>query len=301
MASIQNDYRTRLASRYTTVEMPTGRDIKLHYLDSWPKTAAPPPLCVLVFVHGLGANAHTWTPIMEEIAFASTTTRCVALDLPGHGKSHGYPNANIYDCIHAIDQFLNKLPNCPLHLVGHSFGAGLLIHSQTNPLHSARIRQYHLIAPVGIQRLTAWQRKLTKSIYDLNFLLKMGKKGAYSSFCKYFVPYRPDYDHTWKHISADIEKDPEAYFTTINTLANSLMDSFELNEPTIFERIQFILGNDDIVVPSRAFSKNLTAVDLMEQNRDYFPNSKWFFLDQCGHYPQIEHTVKIANLIISTL
>lgn len=301
MASIQKAYSAMLASRYTTVDMPSGRSIKLHYLDSWPKSATTSPQCTLVFIHGLGANAQIWAPIIEKIVYSATDTRCVALDLPGHGKSHTYSNAGILDCIHVIDRFLDKFPDCYLHLVGHSFGAGLLIHSHLNPLHSARIRQYHLIAPIGIQRLTVWQRKLTKSIYDLNFLLKMGKKGAYSSFCKYFVNYRPDNDRIWESIAADIDRDTVAYFTTINTLANSLMDTFELNETTIFERVQFILGNDDVVVPSRAFSRKITPTDLMEENKAYFPNSQWIFIDQCGHYPQIEHDDKIVNLIISTL
>ncbi|MEZ4986043.1 MAG: alpha/beta hydrolase [Saprospiraceae bacterium] len=299
MPDIQQD-KIEFRSNYQVVRLAEGGVAKLHYIENW-RSQTTSAEKTLIFIHGLGANCHVWRPLIATLTTLNPNVRCVALDLPGHGKSSSFDNASMLAYLSSIDKFIETLNGGSFHLIGHSFGAALLMHSDRNPLHTARIMSYYLIAPVGIQKLTQWQKNLIKTVYDLSFLNKMGKKGSYESFCKYFANYQPEFDSIWAFIEPNIDKNPVRYFHTIHLLANSVMDVYELKVPTIFEPTHFIIGRNDLVVPARAFGKQVTVDDLKRINQSLFPNSNWHFIDNCGHYPQIEHHQQVSHLIISTL
>lgn len=87
----------------------------------------------IVFLHGLGASAHTWGAVTAKLADRFTT---VAVDLPGHGDSPAPddPDAFTRDAaLRAIVAVLATLDGRAV-LVGHSLGGYLaLAHAATRP------------------------------------------------------------------------------------------------------------------------------------------------------------------------
>ena len=73
---------------------------------------------VLVFVHGLGVSSRYFVPLMREL---SGTFRCVAPDLPGHGRSPG-PALDIDGLAAALNGFLHAHGLRSVTLVANSLG-----------------------------------------------------------------------------------------------------------------------------------------------------------------------------------
>lgn len=92
----------------------------------------------IVFLHGLGASAETWSAVLEQLAARYTA---VAVDLPGHGSSPAPEDPDAYTrdaALAGIDDVLAALAGeevgpAPV-LVGHSLGGYLsLAHAATRP------------------------------------------------------------------------------------------------------------------------------------------------------------------------
>lgn len=87
----------------------------------------------IVFIHGMGTSAATWTACMEQLRGRHTV---VAVDLLGHGGSPVPDDPAEYTRDRALvdlDEVIADLPSRPI-LVGHSLGGYLaLAHAATRP------------------------------------------------------------------------------------------------------------------------------------------------------------------------
>ncbi|KAK4479847.1 hypothetical protein RD792_015390 [Penstemon davidsonii] len=91
---------------------------------------------VAVFLHGFLGTGEDWIPIMKAI---SSSTRCIAIDLPGHGGSklqyHNennileQPNLSIDVIVNILRKVLNTLTPGKVILVGYSMGARISLYT----------------------------------------------------------------------------------------------------------------------------------------------------------------------------
>jgi pimeloyl-ACP methyl ester carboxylesterase len=78
---------------------------------------------VVLFVHGAGGTWRHWGLQMRDLAGA----RCVALDLPGHGRSGGQGRQTIEDYAEVVLSFARSLDLSDITLVGHSMGGAITL------------------------------------------------------------------------------------------------------------------------------------------------------------------------------
>lgn len=76
----------------------------------------------LVFIHGAGDNHLCWN---GQLAAFAETTRVLALDLPGHGRSHGAGQKTILEYAVAVREFLDALRIERAIVVGISMGGAI--------------------------------------------------------------------------------------------------------------------------------------------------------------------------------
>jgi pimeloyl-ACP methyl ester carboxylesterase len=100
------------------------RGLRLHYQEWAGRTAA----ATFVLVHGLSSNCHIWDLVAPRLADAGH--RVLALDQRGHGESEqpedGYDFASV---VADLADFLAAVrASGPLVLVGHSWGASVVLH-----------------------------------------------------------------------------------------------------------------------------------------------------------------------------
>lgn len=108
--------------------------MRLHVVHQGTGTPASPPI---VFVHGMGSSAATWTAVMERLG---DRYRMAAVDLLGHGASPVPDDPDEYTRDRALtdlDEVLAELQaetGQAAVMVGHSLGGYLaLAHAATRP------------------------------------------------------------------------------------------------------------------------------------------------------------------------
>lgn len=298
--NILNTKSQSIFSKFIQLDVANTQGVSLHYYDTKNTTTEVEKEKTLIFLHGLGANATIWMPCIEHI-YQKDKIRCIAIDLPNHGQSGQLNPIDMPILINSIAQYLDKIDADNITIIGHSFSSTLLLHTANNSIHARKIMQYVLISPIGIQTLSERDIKLVKNIYDIRFLMKMGKLGSYLSFKKYFSNYSKKYDEIWTKIAVDIDANPLNYYSSIHTIVNTIINQYELDKIQFDAKFHFIIGTEDILIPFKSLG-TITTLEMLEENiKNVCPNSTWTVIENCGHYPQIECVNKIADLIINNL
>ncbi len=86
----------------------------------------------LLFVHGVDSDSNVWSPTIDLLA----DHYCVAVDLPGHGKSPASTDPSAYErsaMLEDLDAVISELTR-PVVFVGHSLGGYLaMAYALTRP------------------------------------------------------------------------------------------------------------------------------------------------------------------------
>ena len=110
---------------------------------------------VLLFIHGLASYLPAWNKNINEL---KSQYRCIAIDLPGFGKS-SKPNAPISMEFYAeiIKDFCQKMKLNQVTLVGHSMGAQISLTAALK--YPKLIKQMILFAPAGLETFNKGQKQ----------------------------------------------------------------------------------------------------------------------------------------------
>lgn len=238
----------------------------------------------VVFVHGLGGFAESWRHNVEPLARRATV---YALDLPGFGASAKprtqYRLAYLARALHG---FLDALGLRQASLVGHSLGAAVCVtYALTHPTRVERLALVGGIVP-GFSFRPSWIYRFIAlpgigeavSVLGSATLYKLALGRCFHRPVRaevdFFVDHafrartagdaRRAYLATLRHVRADFEEHRADYRRAIATLELPVL---------------LIHGRQDRVVPP------VHCVAAAEG----FPNAAVRWVDECGHFPQIEH------------
>ena len=117
----------------------------------------------LVFVHGLSSNLDSWKKNLEGL---TGNYRCIAMDLPGYGKSsRSKADYSLAEYAKILNDLVDKLELSNVVLVGHSMGGQIAMHSVLN--YPQTYQKLILIAPAGIETFTEQEAAVMKSAYSV--------------------------------------------------------------------------------------------------------------------------------------
>ena len=123
---------------------------------------------VLLFIHGLGSYLKAWDRNIPEL---KKHFRCIALDLPGYGKSSKQIHSgDVSFYVEIINEFITKLNLENVSLVGHSMG-GQIVSAYTIK-HPNQITKLILAAPAGFETFNEEEVELIKKIISPEILFK---------------------------------------------------------------------------------------------------------------------------------
>ncbi|MBA8930045.1 pimeloyl-ACP methyl ester carboxylesterase [Kutzneria viridogrisea] len=130
-----------------------------------------PDAPLAVFVHGLGGSATNWTDLMGQL---SASVNCLALDLPGFGRTpppEGY-DFSLARHTETVAAFLGGLDR-PVHLFGNSMGGAIALALAAE--HPELVRSVTLISP-AMPDLRLDPRRVADPRLPLAFLPVVGEK-----------------------------------------------------------------------------------------------------------------------------
>lgn len=251
--------------------------------------------CTLVFVHGLGSNLKAW---YKSIELMKSNCRCIALDLPGYGKSSkgNYPFQMTFFAGAVLD-FLQRMDLNQIVLVGHSMGGQVAMHAVLQD--DANIDKLILMAPAGFEVFTEAEKAWFQSIYtpavvkaateteiEKNFHLNFH---VFPEDARFMIDDRllllqsAEYDHYCNMI-------PKCVMGMLNQPVYDHLS--EIRMPTLI-----IFGENDALIPNRLLHPTLTTAGVAQSGHERFAQSEVKMIASAGHFVQWEQAMQVHEAI----
>jgi pimeloyl-ACP methyl ester carboxylesterase len=253
----------------------------------------------LVFVHGLGSCIPAW---IKNISFLSQYYRCLALDLPGYGKSSklGF-TAGMKFYAQIVSDFLDRMQIPACYLVGHSMGGQVAIHTALKC--PEKIKKLALLAPAGIETFNEMEAAQLKSWFEAEKVYKAGAEIVERNIKANF--------HCFSADALPILQDRLQYkeCDDYNYFCQAIADSVEamLKEP-VYNKLQELLmpvlilfGKQDAYIPSQLLHPRLELETILKEAINGIPLVSYHLIDFCGHFVQWEQAERVNNYLLDFL
>lgn len=149
--------KDKISYRFKIKNIDLFNDINIAYSDEGKG------LNTIVFIHGLANYSDIWN---EQIAALSLANRCIALDLPGCGKSSrgDFPYSMLFYS-EVVQKFCEKLELSKVILCGHSMGGHVSIVTALR--FPDLVSKLVLIAPSGFERFKPFEIAMLKNTISI--------------------------------------------------------------------------------------------------------------------------------------
>jgi len=243
---------------------------------------------VILFLHGLFANKEQWQPIMKY--FSDRGYYTVALDLPGYGKSSGYP-LSIYTIENQavlLKEFVDKKGLKNINLAGNSLGCAVAIaftEKYQNDIKTLAL----LGGPAGLGK---WSPEIMNAMTSgMNPFIPLSEKEFKEEMSLLFFKPPAIPEEKIKKIVSGYKKNLKRY-TLIFNIFNMTIYDFILNFNISFDKPTLIVwGKED---------KILSASDAKTAQKK-IPGSKLKILDNAGHLLMIENAEEVGKIYLKFL
>jgi pimeloyl-ACP methyl ester carboxylesterase len=249
----------------------------------------------VLLIHGLGGFAESWRWNIEALA---VRTRVFALDLPGFGQSAKPPAQYGLDFFAtAVGGFLDAVGVGPVSLVGHSLGGAVAVRYVLN--HPARVERLALLGALvpGFYRPSlAYRLGILAGVGDVAALFRCAPlyRAALARCFHAPDPAEVDFLVDWAHAARTGREGRLAFLRTLRHLRADLVERAEAFRRAIASLdlpVLLVHGRQDRVILPRdcdAAAGTFTRASV-----------RW--LDQCGHFPQIEHAGRVNDWLAEFL
>lgn len=250
---------------------------------------------VLLFIHGLGSNLKAW---QKNIDFLKTEYRCIALDLPGYGRSgkEVYPFSMTFFA-ETLRGFIDAKDLNNVVLVGHSMGGQIAMHTVLKD--DGRIAKLVLIAPAGFETFTAQEKAWFENSYTSAVVKATPEHQIVTNFHSNFHVF-PD-DAQFMIDDRLLMRQTEEYTQYCQMIPQCVMGM--LNEP-VFDNLPeirlptlILYGENDVLIPNKFFHPDLTTLAVAKDGQARIPNSEMRMIPMAGHFVQWEQAGPVNEII----
>ncbi len=254
---------------------------------------------VLVFLHGLNGYVPIWNKNIEEL---SKEYRCIAVDLPGFGRSEkGELPINIFFYADLLIKFLDGLKVKEATLVGHSMGGQIAMNLAMR--HSQRFKRLVLISPTGIEPFSAQERQAFYDNVKLATTKEKSDDALRADFARLFFKTPTDAEFMLRdRLAMRRATDYDGY---CHAVARSMIGMVELPTWEMLEGLRqptlVIMGKNDKLIPNQFFHVMQKPQDIGELAKSRMNKATLQMIDKCGHFPQWEHPDAVNIAIIEFL
>ena len=251
----------------------------------------------ILFIHGLGGNISHWQKLVEGL---SGSFRCIAIDLPGYGRSQWQINANGKDQLQfyadAVAEFLQRKKINKVILAGHSMGGQIAI---ILALQNKRVKKLLLIAPAGLETFNEKEAQLLITSTPGSAFEKQDEVVIRNNFKINFYQQPADAERLiQERIQLKTCTDFKLYCETVSNgvkgmLAHPVKDSLKnLSMPVLI-----VFGANDGLIPNKYLHPAMKTADLANQSASEIRNCKVEMIADAGHLVQFEKVAELKTVI----
>ncbi|NRD24520.1 alpha/beta hydrolase [Winogradskyella litoriviva] len=249
----------------------------------------------LLFVHGLSSNSDAWSKNIETLSKDYT---CIALDLPGYGKS-SKPMADYTPSFftEALLQFIEKLELKNITLIGHSMGGQASIKFASN--YPDMIEKLILVAPAGLEQFSEANATFMKSYFTPESVANTLDVQIEKNYALNFYKQPEDVskmvnDRKMIKEASDFKAHCQAIVNSISGMLDEPVfnDLESIKSPTLV-----IFGDKDALIPNRYFNPKLTVENIGEIAAEHIKTVKVEYIKDAGHFVQYEKPQEVNALI----
>lgn len=248
----------------------------------------------IIFVHGLGSYLLAWKKNVEEL---SKNYRCIAIDLPGYGKSSKYPHSgSMTFYAENIKLLVEKLNLGKVYIAGHSMGGQI---AMTTALYYPEIvKGLILAAPAGFESFTKGQKQWLRNAMPLDAVKNTSVEAIQTNLHYNF--FKTPEDAQFMITDRIAMRDAEGFNDYCYAVSQSV--SGMVDEPIMpfLEKIKqptlIFFGENDNLIPNRFLNPGFTR-KIAEIGHKKLSNSSLIMLPKTGHFCMYESADKVNQAI----
>ena len=240
---------------------------------------------VAVLIHGLGSYMRAWDPVLPVL---TEHFRCLVVDLPFYGHSHGrYRPLSMSAFGASIFKLLDALGvDGRVTLIGHSMGGQIGLQMTLDD--PQRVDRLFLVAPAGLETFTQPEADRILEFYQPELLAKISEAGVLQNFrrCFYKLPASAQFmvDDRLTLIA-----DTPQFMLFLEQYCHCLKAMLEApiydDLPSIAQPIGIFFGLDDLFIPSPLLHPDWDLKAFVEQTAEGLNHPFLYFATSAGHFP----------------
>lgn len=282
------DYLTPYPYPTQTLRLTDGTEVAVIDIGSGPET--------LVFVHGLSSSLMVW---QKNLPALSQHFRCVALDLPGYGKSPRAPRP--LDMIYfssVVMEVIYRMGIRQANLLGHSMGGQISMTTALRYPHS--IRRLILAAPAGLERFNRLQGAALRKSFKPEALIKATRESITKNVRYSFYRFDPEAQFMIEdRVNLAQTSHFEDYCHTVSESVSAMTRGpvWEFL-PHIMQETLILMGENDPLIPNRLFSPMLKPRQIASAGAERIPNAHLQMVSRCGHFVPFEQAEQFNQAVM---
>lgn len=275
MKSMRNDLEYPFEVQYATL----NEDIELAYVDEGNGDQT------IIFIHGLGSYLPAW---QKNINVLKENYRCIAVDLPGYGKSSKKPHSGMLTFYaDVMSQFMEQMGIEQAVFTGHSMGGQIsMIMALEYP---EKVKKLVLVSPAGFERFTEGQKEWFREVMTLKGV-KLTPVDAIETnlaYNFYNLPEDAQFMIT-DRIAMRHAEDFDSYCYVVVQSVHGMVDQPVIDKlDQIKQPVLILFGENDNLIPNRYLNPGKTY-DVAIVGDENIPDSKLVMVPKCGHFLQFE-------------
>jgi len=239
----------------------------------------------IIFIHGLGSYSPAWSRNIIEL---SQHFRCIAIDLPGYGKSSKEPHSGLMSYYAGVvSELVKELNLHKVYLAGHSMGGQISI--TTTLLHPEIVKGLILVAPAGFERFTAGQKQWFRDVMTPKGVKLTTAEAIQNNLATNFyrVPKEAEFMIT-DRLRMRKASDFDGYCYAVAQSVKGMVDEpvidylSDIRVPTLI-----FFGENDNLIPNRYLNPGKTD-DIAKSGASKITNRRLIMVPKCGHFMMFE-------------
>lgn len=249
---------------------------------------------VIIFIHGLGSYLPAWVKNIEGL---KSGYRCIAIDLPGYGKSSKQPHSGKMSYYaEVVEEFAGKLGLGKVILAGHSMGGQIAMVAALN--YPGMVEGLILIAPAGFERFTDGQKQWFRNVMTPEGVKNTSAEDIQTNLAVNFynMPADAEFmitDRIAMRSAADFDHYCYAVVQSVNGMVDEpVIDVLDkITQPALI-----IFGENDNLIPNRFLNPGKTA-GIAAYGHKAIRGSRLLMVKKAGHFVQYEKSGEVNDAI----